>query len=507
MENKNISRTPVVAILGHVDHGKTTILDNIRSAHVQEKEVGGITQKISVFTIPVAGKQITFIDTPGHEAFDLMRLRGGSVADIVLLIVAADDGLQPQTLESIEIIKNSSAKPIVVINKIDLPDVDIEKIKRDLANRGILVEGMGGQVPVALVSGKTGQGIHDLLDMILLVSEVEGMQFREDLKDGLLGKAIALETVKDKSKGIITTLVLQQGEMKPGDWIGFRVDKEIGVEKVKGIISEENQNIPMLTAGTGGRVLGLSSPINPGDSVYVMTERSPKVLDGIWKLEEEEQSEGISAADLSALFANAETKVKSLNVIIKSSSEGSLEAIKKSIDKIKDDEAKIEIVDSGIGDITPSDIERASVTKSIILGFEVSMESAASKLSRDRKVLVRTYDIIYKLVEELGDAFNLLTMPQETEEEIGHAEVRALFTLSDGALVIGCRVKDGIIKRGCKVYVVRGDEIKGEGRIASLRQQKDTINEAKKEQECGVILDAKIDVAEGDTLYCYKIIK
>ncbi|KKR05618.1 MAG: hypothetical protein UT34_C0002G0125 [candidate division WS6 bacterium GW2011_GWF2_39_15] len=506
MESK-AQRTPVVAILGHVDHGKTTILDKIRSAHVQEKEVGGITQKISVFTIAVSGKQITFIDTPGHEAFDLMRLRGGSVADIVLLIVAADDGLQPQTLESIEIIKSSSAQPIAVINKIDLPDVDIEKIKRDLSNKGIQVEGMGGKIPVALVSGKTGKGIDELLEMITLVSDVEGLQFREDLKEGILGKAISLETVKDKSKGIVATVILQQGELNPGDWIGFRVGGDIMVEKVKGIISEEGENISKLTAGTGGRILGLSSVVEPGDAIYVIKEKGPKILEEVLKLEEEEQSEGITEQDLTMLFAATESTVKSLNVIIKSSSEGSLEAIKKSLEKLKEDDAKIDIVESGIGGISVSEVEKAAVTKSIVLGFEVTVDPTALKVARDKKVLVRTYDIIYKLVEEVGDALSMLGTPQETEEEVGNAEVKAIFTLSDGSIVIGCRVKEGIMKRGCKVYVVRGDDIQGDGRIESLRIQKETLNEARKDQECGVILDSKVDVKEGDSLYCYKIIK
>ncbi|MBI2357199.1 translation initiation factor IF-2 [Candidatus Dojkabacteria bacterium] len=507
MEKGSIARVPVVAILGHVDHGKTTILDFIRSAHVQEREVGGITQKISAFTIDIAGKPITFIDTPGHEAFDLMRLRGGSVADIVLLIVAADDGLQPQTLESIEIIKSSSAQPIVVINKIDLPDVDIEKIKRDLSSRGIQVEGMGGKIPVALVSGKTGKGIPELLEMIVLVSDVEGLQFREEMREGVIGKAIALETVKDKSKGIITTVILQQGELNPGDWIGFKIGTDIVVEKVKGIITEEGSAIPQLTAGTGGRILGLSAPVNPGDAIYVIKDKSPKVLEEILKIEVPETAEGIDAQDISNLFAQSESTVKSLNVIIKTSSEGSLEAIKKSLLKVLEDEAKIEIVDSGIGDITLSDVEKASVTRSIILGFEVSVDSNASRIAREKRVLVRTYDIIYKLVDELKDALSLLGTPQETEEEIGNAEVRAIFTLSDGSQVIGCRVKEGLVKKGCKVYIVRGDDIQGEGRIQSLRDKKETITQAKKEQECGVILDSKVDVAVGDSLYCYKIIK
>jgi translation initiation factor IF-2 len=500
-------RTPVVAILGHVDHGKTTILDYIRSANVQSKEVGGITQKISAFTVDVSGKPITFIDTPGHEAFNLMRLRGGSVADIVLLIVAADDGVQPQTEESIEIIKNSSAQPIVVINKIDLPDVDIEKIKRELSNKGIQVEGMGGKIPVALVSGKTGKGINELLEMIVLVSEVEGLQFREDLKDGVKGKAMSLETIKDKSKGLVATVILQQGGLKVGDWIGFKVENEIKVEKVKGIITEDNQNLTGLTAGTGGRIMGLSSQVNPGEYVYVLEKNDSKVLKDLLLFEEELEQAQITSDDLSALFTQIDSEVKSLNVIIKSSSEGSLEAIKKSLEKIKEEDAKIEIIHSGIGDITASDIETAEITKSIVLGFEVSMDSTASKLSRDRKVLVRSYDIIYKLVDEIRDALSVLGMPAESEEEIGQAEVRAIFTLTDGSQVIGCRVKEGIVKRGCKVYVVRKDEIMGEGKITSLRNQKETITEAKKEQECGVILDTKVEVVEGDSLYCYKIIK
>lgn len=500
-------RVPVVAILGHVDHGKTTILDNIRSANVTSKEAGGITQKISAFTVDVSGKLVTFIDTPGHEAFNLMRLRGGSVADIVLLIVAADDGIQPQTEESIEIIKASSAHPIVVINKIDLPDTDIEKIKRELSTKGLQVEGLGGKIPVALVSGKTGKGIKELLEMIVLVSEVEGLQFREDLKPGVKGKAMSLETVKDKSKGLVATVILQQGELKVGDWIGFKVGDEIAVEKIKGIVTEENESLNSLTAGTGGRIIGLSSQVNPGEYIYILEKNDSKVLEELLIHEEKSEEVQITSDDLTALFAQTESTVKSLNVIIKSSSEGSLEAIKKSLQNVVDEDAKFEIIDSGIGDITSSDIEKAQITKSIVLGFEVSMDSSASKLSKDRKVLVRSYDIIYKLIDELRDALALLGTPQESEEEIGQADVKAIFTLTNGSQVIGCKVKEGIMKRGGKVYVVREDEIMGEGKVISLRTLKETINEAKKNQECGVILDSKVEVAEGDTLYCYKIIK
>jgi translation initiation factor IF-2 len=516
------SRIPIVAILGHVDHGKTTILDSIRKANVQSREVGGITQKISAFTVDVKGKKITFIDTPGHEAFDLMRTRGGSIADIVLLIVAADDSVKPQTEESIEIINKSDAKPIVVINKVDLPNINVEKVKRDVANKGISVEGMGGKVPVALVSGKNGTGIEELLETILLVAEIEGVKQRPELPAGVGARAYVLETVKEMARGNVSSIVVAQGKIRRGDLIGYKSGDDFVIEKVKGFISEDGEQIEELDTGYGGRVIGLSSLIDLGAEIFVVEKKDEKLLAGMYKDEivvKEElpiaeadvppaEGEAAPAQDLSFLFGEAKSEEKkTLKVIIRASAEGALEAIIKSLSKIDSEGYTVEVINSKVGDISMSDVETAEVTKAIILGFEVSADRKVMEMAQKKRVLVRTYDIVYKLIDEISEAIASLAEPKETEEEIGQAEVRALFTLSDGSLVIGCRVKEGVVKKGGKCYIVRGDDIISEGRITSLRTQKDTINEAKTGQEFGAIFDSKVEAEVGDTLYCYKVIK
>lgn len=502
-------RVPIVAILGHVDHGKTTILDYIRGAKVQSGEVGGITQKISAFTIEKESKQITFIDTPGHEAFDLMRTRGGSIADVVLLIVAANDGVMPQTEESIEIIKNSKAKPIVVINKIDLPEVNVDKIKRDIISKGILLEGLGGDVPVVLVSGKTGQGIDTLLETISLVVDVEGFVQREELNDQTKAKAYVLESVKDKSKGNISTIIVTQGELVKGMNIGYKSDDGVRVEKIKGIISEENLPIDSLSAGFGGRILGLEKLIELGSEVYVTDKKDEKLMESLLIKPVEKEEEGIKEEfDLSSLFeTEGDVEKKSLNVIIKSSSEGSLEAIRKSLSKINEDGFTVNIIKDGLGDMSMQDVEMAKVSKAIVLGFEVGFEQGVVDFTVKNKILARPYDLIYKLIDEVTDAVSSLSMPAQTEEEIGAGEVKAIFTLSDGSQVVGFKITKGIFKKGGKIYVVRGDDIVLEARIESLRHLKDTITEGTVGMECGVVLSEKGEILVGDTLYCYKIIK
>ncbi len=512
-EKQNIcvqSRVPIVAILGHVDHGKTTILDYIRKSHVQSCEAGGITQKISVFTIAPnndLNKKITFIDTPGHEAFDLMRLRGGSIADIVLLIVAANDGVKPQTIESIEIIKKSSVKPIVVINKVDLPDVNITKIKRDITNEGLQVEGMGGDIPVIEVSGKTGKGIPELLDLINLVVEVEGLQDRGSLPEGVGARAYVLESIKDKTRGNISSLVLIDGDLCKGSWLGYKKDGKLVIEKVKGIISEEGENICDLSCGCGGKVLGISNLISLGSEVYILEKNDLKLLSSLYKEEPTLDDLSIVEDDIFSSIFDEEQKDGDtiLNVIVKSSSQGSLEALKHALEKVKKDEYFVKIVSDGVGDITNKDIDMAKLSKAILLGFEVGIEKGTEEVAKKSGVLVRTYSIIYKLVEEVEDALEMLSTPSHVEEEIGNAVIKMMFILSDGSKVLGSRVKDGILKRDCKCYVVRNDEILAEGKIVSLRKGKDTVHEVKQGEDCGVILDIDIETSEGDELYCYKV--
>ena len=513
-QNKNAvscNRVPIVTILGHVDHGKTTILDNIRKANVQGCEAGGITQKVSVFTIATKDdKKITFIDTPGHEAFDLMRSRGGSVADIVLLVVAADDSVKPQTKESIDIINNSSAKPIVVINKCDLPDINTEKVKRDLSNSGMQVEDMGGEVPTIEVSGKTGKGLDELLDLILLVSEVEGLQNRDDLPAGIVGKAFVLESIKDSSKGNVSSLVLTQGHICQGDWFGYKENEELKLEKAKGILAEEGENLCLLDCGCGGKIMGVSNLMELGTEIYVLEKKDEKLLKGLFKkIEKEEELEEEGEITFDDLFFANEVKEneKFLEVIIKSSSEGSLEALKASLEKIEDEEYKVKIISSGVGTITAQDIDMASVSKAIVLGFEVGMEKGVAEAAKKQRILVRSYDIIYKLIEEISDAVSMMATPQETEEEIGNAKVKMIITLTDGSMVLGSRVEEGMMKRDCKVYVVRDDEIVSESKIKSLKINKSSVNEVKKGNECGIVLHSAVDAQEGDDIFCYKVIR
>ncbi len=510
VKKTGLERVPIVTILGHVDHGKTTILDYIRKSNVQSCEAGGITQKISVFTISPnsdISKKITFIDTPGHEAFDLMRLRGGSIADIVILVVAGNDGVKPQTIESIEIIKNSTAKPIVAINKCDLPDVDLAKIKRDLVNNGLLIEGMGGNVPVIEVSGKTGKGIPELLDLISLVADVEGLQDRGELLDGVVAKAFVLESVKDHSKGNISTLVLTSGDLCKGSWLGYMDDGKVKIEKVKGIISEEGENVCDLYCGYGGRVLGLSELIPVGSQVYILERNDESLISSLYKKEVVEEEKSLAEDDFfgDIFTEEKEEGEKYLNVILKSSSEGSLEAIEKSLSKLKNEEYSVKVILSGAGDISLKDVEMAKLSKAILLGFEVNFEKGVEEIARKSGVLVRTYSIIYKLIEEVEGALDMIAAPDQTEEEIGNAVVKMIITLTDGSKVLGSRVKEGILKRDCKCYVVRNDEIVGESKIKSLRKNKDVVSEVKQGEECGAILNTNVEVQEGDELYCYKV--
>jgi translation initiation factor IF-2 len=517
IENRieEIQAIPIVAILGHVDHGKTSLLDYIRSTNVQLKEVGGITQKISVFTVESdEGKRLTFIDTPGHEAFDLMRLRGGKVADVVLLIVAADDGIKPQTVESIEIIKNSTVKPIVVITKKDLGLDNINKIKRDLANKGLLVEGMGGNIPVVETSTKSGEGINELLEVINLLVEVEGLKEVEQLPKDVYGKAYTLESVKDKSKGFVVSVVVTEGNFEIGDYFAYKVGDEIFLEKIKAFITEEGVSIEKLSKGFGGKIIGLSNLVDLGIEGYCLKKKEEKLAKSLFPVEETtfEEEKPLEDEELLEDFfkdvKKEENDTKVFKVIIKASSEGCLEAIKQSVDKIDVEGLKIDIVHSGIGNISLRDVDTALVTKSIILGFEVSFEKGVEDFAKKNKVFVRTYDIIYKLIDEIKDAGMALVEPEEVEDEIGSAEVKEIFTLSDGSKVIGCRGREGIIKRGEKAYFVRDDEIISEGKIVSMKHNKNDIKEAGKNDEFGVIINNSVDeLLPGDILYCFKVLK
>jgi|GEM_PF-674364 len=523
-ELNNQINVPIVAILGHVDHGKTSLLDYIRKTNVQAKEVGGITQKISVFTIePKENNYLTFIDTPGHETFDLMRQRGGSVADVALLIVAADDGVQPQTIESVEIINNSTVKPIVVITKKDISNSNTEKIKRDLANRGLLVEGMGGSVPVVETSTKTGEGVDELIDMINLVLEVEGLKEAEELPKGVSGKGFVLESVKDKSRGYVVSIVVVEGSFKVGNWFAYSFGNDVFLERIKAFVSEEEEAMKTLDKGFGGKIIGLSNLVELGAQGYCLDKKDEKLANELLTndVEDEEpevqqdevesESQEEDSEFLKEFFEDQEDKgeeIKAFSVILKASSEGALEAIKKSLKKVNIEGVRIEIAHSDVGNVSIKDVETASITKSIILGFEIGMEKGVEDLAQKKKVFIKNYEVIYKLIDDIKEAASSLVEPEEVEEEIGKAEVKAIIELSDGSKIVGGKCKDGVLKKGEKAYVVRNDEIITEGKIVSMKHNKDDVKEISKNYEFGISLDNSVDeVIPGDTLHCFKVSK
>lgn len=523
------NRIPIVTILGHVDHGKTSILDQIRGVSTQELELGGITQKTSVFTVDSGdSNSITFVDTPGHESFDFMRTRGGTVADIILLVVAADDGVKPQTKESIDIINNSNANPIVVINKVDLPDVNIEAVKRELATNGLQVEELGGKVPCVEVSAKENKGIQELLEMILLVVDVEGFTDRGGMPEGIKGRSYVVESVKDSSMGNVSTLIVIEGEVNKGDWLIYKDGDDIVTDRVKGVILGNDDRVKSLSTGAGGHILGLSVLLGLGSEIFVSEKVNKKSLKTLFteeekakdvdsepagdELQDELQTEDSTDSDdlsqLSAMLGlDANDEDKTLKVLIKASSEGSLEAIINSLKDLTVEDYSVKFVSTEVGDISMKDIETAEVTGAIILGFEVKVSKELESLAQSKGVLTRTYGIIYKLIEEVNDALTVLAIPDETEEELGSAIVKQIFELSDGSKVVGCRVKEGMIKKGEKCYIVRNDEILSEGKIVSMKHQKEEILESKKGDDFGVIIDPTPEVAEGDELHCFKVVK
>ena len=485
-------RPPVVALLGHVDHGKTTILDAIRRTSVAAHEVGGITQGISVYSIAYEGRDITFIDTPGHEAFDLMRLRGGTVADIVLLIVAANDGVMPQTKESIEVIKKAKKPCIVVINKVDISGVDIPKVKRDLSTEGIVVESLGGDVPSVEISAKNNKGIDELLEMIQLVADVSGISARKP-RDGVCGEAMVLESSKDKCQGNVATLVVTAGDFTRAKYIGYfsENNKKAVVEKVKGFVNDRGEPLEVIKEGYGAEIIGLSGSVPLGTIVFCIDDAKC----GIDKTIQEEHAKGgtdecieepqpgisgegsgeeeeVAGTDLLSMMLNAQDErqqeISALRVIIKAGTQGALDAILESLAESKKD-GLVEISSSGLGDITVNDIAHAMSVGAIVLGFKVQMDSVAAETALKNKVLAKVYEIIYELTDEVEDAAAALQMPNEKEEPLGTAKVKKIFILSNGSRVIGTRVESGELKQGAMCRVKRKDEIVGEGKISSLR--------------------------------------
>ena len=470
-------RPPVVAILGHVDHGKTTLLDFIRKSRVTEKEAGGITQHIGAYQIEHKGRRITFIDTPGHEAFSAMRARGGQVSDLVVLIIAADDGVMPQTRESIAHIKAAGAPFIVAINKIDLPSANVERIKKQLSEEGVLVEGFGGDVVLVPISAKSGQGVEDLLEMISLVTDIQ--ELKDTRNEPFRG--VVIESKLDKSKGAVATVLVKEGILRLGDQI-YTVSSS---GKVKALIDAQGRGQKEALPATPVEVLGFTLVPKVGE---VVTKTLNLPTDIIEKRVKPDIAEKIRQ------LAEDETRL-----IIKADVTGSLEAIIGSLENLKEENHKVEVYYSDTGAITESDVLLAAATRSLIIGFNVSISKSAEKLASEEKVLIRQYQVIYELLDELKEGLAAISKQKEVEEVLGEAEIVNTFKAGEKKIA-GCLVKSGRINQTDTVKILREGKVIGQSKVTSMKHKDSVISEARVDDEFGVMLEKEVPFTKGDII-------
>lgn len=478
-------RPPVVTIMGHVDHGKTSLLDAIRNARVAEKEHGGITQHIGAYQIDWKNQKITFIDTPGHAAFSQMRARGAQVTDLVILVVAADDGVMPQTKESISHIKAAGVPFIVAANKMDVPGADLNKVKKQLAENDVLVEEYGGDVVIVPVSAKTKQGLDELLDMILLVCEVHGLNNQS--KDYFKGTVI--ESSLDRFRGPIATILINSGVLRVGDQV--RAGKVKG--KIRSLKSFDGKMLKEASISTPVEVMGFESVPEVGEVVEPLIN---------FQVEAPAPAEKKSLLDPGA-FAGLDEGKKEFRLIIKADVAGSLEAIVRAVSELQTPDSEIKILLKETGDITESDVYLAQSTNALILGFNVKPLPNASKLAEREKVLIRTYSIIYELLDELKEGIEALTRKEAEPEIKGKAIILALFETSSGQ-VVGCKMTEGEISRGDTVKLFRENQDLGTTKILSMKHLKEDISKASVGQEFGISTKPVLDFAVGDSILSYK---
>ena len=493
-----VSRPPVVTILGHVDHGKTSLLDAIRQANVADKEVGGITQHMAAYQIETAGQKITFLDTPGHAAFTAIRSRGARVTDIAILVVAADDGIMPQTLEAISHAKAAEVPIVVAINKMDLPGADPERVKRQLSEQNLLVEDWGGDVISVPVSARTGDGMQDLLDNILLVSEIA--ELKADPNQAASG--VIIEARLDRKRGPTTTVLIQGGTLNIGDF----VVAGSAWGRVKALTNDLGVGIKTAVPGTPVEVLGFGDLPEAGDMFAVVgNERLARTT-----ANEKRQSKAIQSNQARALTLDQVVNqidagdVKELNLVLKADVQGSLEALRQSLEQITEGDAKVRILHAGSGNVTESDILLASASEAIIVGFNVGEELGVERVSERMGVEIRHYQIIYQLIEDIERALHGILEPTYTDVIIGRAEVRDIFPSRRNVQIAGCRVVEGRITRGGAIRIVRNGEILMETSIVSLRHFRDEVNEINTGVECGIMLQGFNDYEIGDLLEAHR---
>ena len=491
-----IVRPPVVCVMGHVDHGKTSLLDKIRSTHVTTGEAGGITQHIGAYVVETANGKITFLDTPGHEAFTSMRMRGAQSTDIAILVVAADDGVMPQTIEAINHAKAAGIEIIVAINKIDKESANIERVKQELIEYELVPEDWGGSTIFCPVSAHTGEGIDELLDMVSLTAEVLELKANPNRK----ARGIVLEAQLDKGRGPVATVLVQKGTLHVGDAVA--IGSAHG--KVRAMINDKGKRIKDAGPSTPVEILGLSEVPNAGEVMMVMDseKEARSVAEKFIAYGREKMlSETKQQLSLDDLFNQIQAgSVKELNIIVKADVQGSVEAVKQSLVKLSNDEVAVKVIHGGVGAITESDVNLAAASNAIIIGFNVRPEPAAKDAATTEKVDLRLYRVIYNAIEDIEAAMKGMLDPEFEEKVTGHAEVRQIFKASGVGTIAGSYVLDGTIQRDSSARIIRDGIVVHEGKLASIQRGKDAVKEVRTGFECGLVMENFNDIKEGDQI-------
>ena len=500
-EEDLVKRPPIVTIMGHVDHGKTTLLDYIRNTHVVDKEFGGITQHIGAYQTKYKDELITFIDTPGHAAFTEMRARGASVTDIVIIIVAADDGVKPQTKEAVDHALSANVPIIVAVNKIDKPDANIDRVLTEMAEIGITPEAWGGDTPFINISAHTGEGVELLLETILTIAEVNELKANPNR----YAVGAVIESRLDKNVGGVASFLIQNGTLRLGDPIVVGTS----YAKVRTMKNDRGESIVLAGPSTPVEITGLTENPSAGDKFMAFeTEAEAKAVAQKRHDAAKKNAGKDKKVSLDDLFASVDAGNKEINVVLKADVRGSEEAVKNALEKIKEKDVSVKVIRSGIGAISESDVVLASASNAIIIGFNVVASNNAKDIAKDNNIDIRLYTIIYKLVEDIEAAINGMLDPEYEEKVLGSAEVRKIFKFSKIGNIAGSYITSGIVKNGAMARVIRdGVVIASDEVIASLQREKDTVKEVKKGFECGITLAKFNDFKEGDTIEAYEMVE
>jgi translation initiation factor IF-2 len=498
-DKNQVTRPPVITVMGHVDHGKTSLLDAIRDTRVAAGEAGGITQHIGAYQVEINGRKITFLDTPGHEAFTAMRARGAQVTDIAVIVVAADDGVMPQTREAIDHAKAAKVPIVIAINKIDKPGANPDFVKQQLADNDVVIEEFGGDVIAVPVSAKRGTGIPELLEMLLLVADVQDLKANPDG----LAHGVIIEARMEKASGATATALVQEGTLKLGDII---VAGTI-YGRVRAMFDDAGKRIKKAGPSTPVSILGLPEVPAAGDRFEVLAdEKAARTL--VERRRSQSFDEAQANVTLDSLYAAMrEGKVKELNLLVKADVQGSAEAIKHALSQVGDEQLKVRLIRDGIGDISETDVDLAAASKAIIIGFNVKADGPAQRMAAARGVQVRYYDVIYKLVDDIQLALTGLLEPVYREQVDGHAEVMQLFKVGRTIIIGGCRVLDGKVTRGSQARVQRSGKVVWTGPIDSLRRGKDDVREVLAGFECGIVLDGYSELEVGDVIETFSKVR